>query len=251
MLIVPTALHGTDPERVTSLCNILHPSDSRLEWYCRRLRMGETLKGLFGDRWKDVARFNRIDRRHVYPGLSLKIPKRLEDVVSFTPMPPHDSSAEHEAKFILVDLSEQFLAAYEYGRLVFSAPITSGEKDNETPDGEFRVTAVDRNHKSSLYRIEDEEIAYPMNYALRFHIARDGVSYWIHGRDLPGYSGSHGCIGLYDEEMQKDYYGYPSDPVLQDAKTLYQWITGPQPDDYKLHFLQAGPRMLIIGHAFQ
>jgi len=213
--------------------------------------MGETLKGLFGDRWKDVARFNRIDRRHVYPGLSLKIPKRLEDVVSFTPMPPHDSSAEHEAKFILVDLSEQFLAAYEYGRLVFSAPITSGEKDNETPDGEFRVTAVDRNHKSSLYRIEDEEIAYPMNYALRFHIARDGVSYWIHGRDLPGYSGSHGCIGLYDEEMQKDYYGYPSDPVLQDAKTLYQWITGPQPDDYKLHFLQAGPRMLIIGHASQ
>jgi hypothetical protein len=166
-------------------------------------------------------------------------------------MPPQDSSAEHEAKFILVDLSEQFLGAYEYGRLVFSAPITSGEEENETPDGEFRVTAIDRSHKSSLYEIEDKEIAYPMNYALRFHITRDGISYWIHGRDLPGHPGSHDCIGLYDEAMQKDYYGYPTEPVLQDAKKLYQWIAGPQADDSKLRLLEAGPRVLIIGRAPQ
>ena len=33
---------------------------------------------------------------------------------------------------------------------------------------------------------------------------REGVSYWIHGRDMPGYPASHGCIGLYDESMQKN-----------------------------------------------
>ncbi len=28
-------------------------------------------------------------------------------------------------------------------------------------------------------------------------------AFWIHGCDLPGYPASHGCVGLYDEEMQK------------------------------------------------
>ena len=37
----------------------------------------------FGERWKDVLRFNRVDRRHVYPGVSLKVPRRLEDVADF------------------------------------------------------------------------------------------------------------------------------------------------------------------------
>ena len=44
-----------------------------------------------------------------------------------------------------------------------------------------------------------------MHYGLRFFIDKSvdtWPSYWIHGRDLPGYPASHGCIGLYDEEMQ-------------------------------------------------
>ncbi len=232
-----------------SLCKINYPSDAKVQWECRRLKKGETLESLFGDRWIDVVRFNRIDRRHVYPGVYLKIPMQLEDIRDFTPMPHDYPEAGGEAKFILVDLSEQFLGAYEYGRLVLSSPIAAGEKGHETPTGEFRITAFHRNHISSLYLIEDTDIPYPMDYALRFYISSKGISYWIHGRDIPGYPASHGCIGLYDEPMQKRYYRIPENPVLEDARTLYEWVLSPLPDDGEFHPLKNGPRMLIVGSA--
>ena len=232
-----------------SLCKINHPSDTQIEWECRRLRSGETLENLFGNRWRDVVRFNRVDRRHVYPGIYLKIPKRLEDIRDFTPMPERYQPAETEAKFILVNLSEQFLGAYEYGQLVFSSPIATGEKENETPHGEFRIIAYHSKHKSSLYFIEGTTKPYPMNYGLMFYMSNKGVSFWIHGRDLPGYPASHGCIGLYNELMQKKYYGYPGNPMLEDAMSLFEWVISPLSDDGKFHTMKDGPRMLIIGHA--
>lgn len=230
-------------------CVVRYPSDATIEWECRRLRARETLETLFGNRWADVARFNRIDRRHAAPNIFLKIPKRVEDVQGFTPMPQEYSPAAGEAKFILVDLSEQFLGAYEFGRLVFSAPIATGEKGNETPTGEFILTAAQRHRHSSLYTIEKTDIPYPMNYALRFHISKGGVIFWIHGRDMPGFPASHGCIGLYDEPMQKKYYGYPREPILEDARTLYNWVLAPVPEDEKYRMLDNGPRVLIVGRA--
>lgn len=220
-----------------------------MEYECRRIGKGETLEKLFGERWKDVARFNRIDRRHMFPGLSIKVPLRLEEIEGYTPMPKEHPAAAGEGKFLLVDLSEQFLGAYEYGRLVFSAPMTTGAPGNETPAGEFRITGYHRNHQSTLYTIEKTNIPYPMTYALRFHVDASGISYWIHGRDMPGYPGSHGCIGLYDEHMQKKHHGSPRDPELSDARTLFEWAIAPRMDDGRYRLLDAGPRVSIIGEA--
>ena len=230
-------------------CKISHMSDMSVEWSCQRLLKGETLESMFGDRWRDVARFNRIDRRHIYPGMYLKVPKRLDDIRDFTPMPRHYQPAESEAKFILVDLSEQFLGAYEYGQLIFSSPIATGNPENKTPTGEFRVTAYSRKHESSLYQIPNTTQFYPMNYGLRFHIDRDGVSYWFHGRDLPGYPASHGCIGLYDEVMQNEFYKNPVQPELEDARKLFEWAIVQPPDGDGLRPLEDGPKVLIIGNA--
>lgn len=234
---------------VPSLCKIGHPSDKKFEWECRQIKKGETLESIFGNRWIDVARFNRIDRRHAYPGADLKVPLRLEDITDFTPMPKEYPPAEKDEKFILVDLSEQFLGAYEYGRLVFSSPVATGEDGHETPAGIFRITAISRNHRSSKYFIENTAIPYPMNFGLRFFVSKGEVSYWIHGRDLPGYPASHGCLGLYDEPMQKKYYGYPKDPVLEDARILYEWIVGPRQDDGIFQVMKDGPSMEIVGKA--
>ena len=247
LLSISGSALGADPKRHPSPCNVLHASDAGVEWSCRVLKKGETPESLFGERWKDVARFNRIDRRHLYPGRHLKVPLRIEEIADYTPMPSTYPSAEKEAKFILVDLSEQFLGAYEFGRLVFSAPATTGEKGDETPAGNFRITAFHSRHRSTLYSIENTEIPYPMTYAVRFHVNPAGISFWIHGRDLPGYPGSHGCIGLYDEFMQKRYYGTPREPVLADAKSLFEWTIAPLKDDGKFHVLKEGPRLLIVG----
>ncbi|KAF0216251.1 MAG: hypothetical protein FD174_3705 [Geobacteraceae bacterium] len=237
------------PKKIPSLCKVRHPSDDDIEWECRRIKWRETPESLFGEQWRDVLRFNRMDRRHAYPGTFLKVPKNLDDIKDFTPMPAFYADAENEAKFILIDLSEQFLGAYEFGRLVFSSPVATGEKGNRTPSGDFRITAFDLKHHSSLYKIEKTRIPYPMNYALRFLISRKGISFWIHGRDLPGYPASHGCIGLYDEPMQKKYYKSPKDPVLEDARTLYEWAISPFPDDGRFHLLKNSPRVRIVEKA--
>ena len=237
------------PKKHRGLCEIHYPSDATLEWDCRIIPPGESLETIFGEYWVDVARFNRIDRRHARPGLSIKVPRRIEDLAQFTPLPLVYPPGELNEKFILIDLTEQFLGAYEFGALRFATPIASGNGRNETPTGEFRLTAAHLQHQSSLYTIEGSDRPYPMNYALRFHVNRAGVSYWIHGRDMPGYPASHGCIGLYDESMQKEQYGVPKDPELFDAERLFVWVLGSEPGDDRVIPLPHGPRVHIIGQA--
>ena len=237
------------PKKHRGPCEIHYPSDATVEWDCRVIPPGESLETIFGEYWVDVARFNRIDRRHARPGLSIKVPKRLEELAQFTPLPLVYPSGELNKKFILIDLTEQFLGAYEFGALRFATPIASGNGPNETPTGAFRLTAAHLQHQSGLYTIEGTDRPYPMNYALRFHVNREGVSYWIHGRDMPGYPASHGCIGLYDESMQQEQYGVPKDPELFDAQKLYLWVLGDAPGGDGVISLPRGPRVHIIGQA--
>jgi hypothetical protein len=220
-----------------------------VEWDCRVIPHGGSLEAMFGEYWVDVARFNRIDRRHARPGLSIKVPRRLEDLAQFTPLPLIYPPGERNKKSILIDLTEQFLGAYEFGALRFEAPIATGNEFNGTPAGVYRVTAAHLQHQSDLYTIEGTDRPYPMNYALRFHVNREGVSYWIHGRDMPGYPASHGCIGLYDESMQKEEYGIPKDPELFDAQRLFEWVLGGEVEEERVIHLPRGPRVHIIGQA--
>jgi len=248
--------------KVKSLCDLHYPSDSRIEWQCRKLEWKDTPEGLFGEHWQEVLRFNRLDRRHFFGGRSIKVPQRLEDLKDFTPLPAKYPDATGEEKFILVDQSEMYLGAYEYGRLVFSCPVAVGIAGHRVPNGEFRIDAADRRHKSNLYAIEEIGRPYPMHYALRFYIdmsLETTPSYYFHGRDIPGYPASHGCIGLYDEEMQQEYYSaYDrkvnkpyyhelTPPFLNDAKKLYQWVIGSNQDPGSFHKISYGPRVLIVG----
>ena len=253
---------GVASIKVKSLCDIHYPSDARIEWHCRKLQWTDTPEGLFGDLWPGVLRFNRMDRRHFIGGRSIKVPERLEDVRDFTPLPATYPDAAMDDKFILVDQTESFLGAYELGKLVMSFPAAVGIEGHRVPDGEFRIDAADRNHASNLYTVEEIGRPYPMHYALRFYTDKNAEgwpSYFIHGRDLPGYPASHGCIGLYDEEMQKDYYSAHdrkvnkpyyhelTPPFLEAAKKLYLWATGPGPDPSDFHRISDGPRVLIVG----
>ena len=230
-------------------CDVSYPSDARIGWACGVVPRGATFESMFGERWRDVARFNRMDRRHVRAGTWIRIPERIDEIRDFTPMPARYAPADTESRFVLIDLAEQFLGAYEFSRLVFSAPVTSGMASLPTPDGEFRIDFVDPLHRSSAYTIEQTDTPYPMHYALRFLRARSGVTYWIHGRDMPGTPSSHGCVGLFDEEMQKRYYGQPKRPLLNDARRLFEWCIGPWQEGEIISPEQDGPRVVIRGHA--
>lgn len=238
-------------EKVQSLCQFHYPTDYLYEWDCVKLNSKSTPYRVFGKLWQDGLRFNRMDRRHFLAGMWIKVPKRMAEIKDFNPMPPFWTEADKLPQFILVDQNEMFLGAYEYGKLVMSAPVAVGTEEFRLENGFYRIDAFDAWHESSLYPVDDGTLRpYPMHYGLRFHIDKreDGwTSYWIHGRDIPGYPASHGCIGLYDEEMQKEYYSEPSKPLLMDALKLYQWVVGELPDTGTFQILNNGPLILIMG----
>ncbi|MDD2318725.1 MAG: L,D-transpeptidase [Geobacteraceae bacterium] len=232
------------------LSRVVYPSTRSIRWKPLFIRPQDTLENLYGKDWEHVARFNRIDRRHVYPGMTIKSPLNIDQIKDYTPMPREYEPARRYSRYILVNMEEQWLGAYENGILKFSFPAATGRNGYETPTGIFRVDARHKNHTSSLYKTEDETTQYPMDYAIRFYIGADNVAYWIHARDLPGRPASHGCVGLYDEAMQKRIFTVPEKPVLQDSKRLYDWAVGENrygPDSGNIELLENGPIVEIIG----
>ncbi|MBP1752173.1 MAG: ErfK/YbiS/YcfS/YnhG family protein [Geobacteraceae bacterium] len=238
-----------DPAR-EDLTRIAYPSMEKIKWKPYFMKPQDSLERLFGGDWEYVARFNRVDRRHAYPGMTIRVPVDMNEIRAYTPMPAFYQPAKRYDKYILVDITEQWLGAYENGTLKFSMPAASGTMGHETPTGVFRVDARHREHTSSLYKTEDEQAQYPMDYAFRFHVGKDNVAYWIHARDLPGKPASHGCIGVYDESMQNRMYGIPRQPVLQDSRKLYDWAVGEndyEGDSGELELLENGPIVEVIG----
>lgn len=235
----------TDP-RKEDLTRIEYPSARHIQWTPYYVEPQDTLEQLFGKDWVYVARFNRIDRLHAYAGMTIKKPAAMKDIKNYNPMPSTYAPAGKYGKYILVNVTEQWLGGYEFGKLKFSMPAATGTPSHPTPLGIFRIDAYDRWHASSLYKIRDREEQYPMDYALRFHID-NGTSYWIHARDLPGKPVSHGCIGLMCEPMQKRVYGAPDQPVLNDAMILYRWVVAADEDIDGTGIIEDGPVVEIAG----
>jgi len=232
------------------LSRVEYPSLKAIRWHAHFIKPHESLESLFGDDWVWVARFNRIDRRHIYPGMTIKSPDNMADIRGYTPLPQEYEPARGHDKYILVDITEQWLGAYENGRLIFSFPAATGKAGTETPTGIFSISARHLTHTSSLYKTANDEEQYPMDNAMRFYIGPDNVSYWLHARDLPGRPASHGCIGLFDEEMQKRVFNTPENPVLLDSQKLYEWAVGEEEygDDYgELDELEDGPVAEVRG----
>ena len=203
-----------------------YPSMAAIRWKPHFVMPQESLESLFGKDWIAVARFNRIDRRHTYPGMTIKVPERMEDIRNYTPLPSVYGPARKRAKYLLLNINEQWIGAYQSGQLLFSMPAATGIAGHLTPTGIFRAEAYHRWHKSSLYKTAKGDTQYPMDYAIRFLIDREQVSYWIHARDLPGRPASHGCVGVFDEAMQHRMYGVPEKPIIDDARKLYAWTIG-------------------------
>jgi hypothetical protein len=225
-----------------------YPSQAGIKWQPHFIMPHESLERLFGANWICVARFNRIDRRHVYPGMTIKAPENIEAIKNYNPLPLHYEPAEKYPKYILIDVKEQWLAAYEYGALKFSMPAATGIEGHLAPTGIFKIDARHKNHTSSLYKTQKGDTQYPMDYAVRFYVDPENVAYWIHARDLPGRPASHGCIGVFDEFMQKRTYRWPEKPVLSDASKLYYWVDeNRDEDESRITYMEDGPTVEIRG----
>ncbi len=86
----------------------------------------------------------------------------------------------------VVSLRNQKLNVFDKNGLVASAPVSSGQRGFETPEGVFSILQKEEEHFSNLY----DDAAMPFMQRLTW----SGVA--LHAGALPGRPASHGCIRL-------------------------------------------------------
>lgn len=123
---------------------------------------------------------------------------------------------------VTLDLSDQKAYFKKGGKLVGVSKISSGNKENKTPTGTFKITQKHKDHFSNLYgdyidknkNILKKEIdvridkkppgaifdGAEMKYFMRFN---GGIG--MHAGFLPGFPASHGCVRL-PEPLAKAFY---------------------------------------------
>ncbi len=97
------------------------------------------------------------------------------------------------AKFILVDISDQWLYAYQDGQLVFTAPVSTGMDGFNTPIGSFSIFWKYRVQTMRNYNYVVPNVPHVM-YITYSGVALHGT-YW-HNEFGTGARLSHGCINL-------------------------------------------------------
>jgi hypothetical protein len=86
----------------------------------------------------------------------------------------------------IVSLRTQRITVYDANGWILRAPVSSGQRDRETPAGIFSVIQKDADHHSNLY---DDAFMPHMQ-----RITWSGIA--LHGGPLPGYPASHGCVRM-------------------------------------------------------
>ncbi len=84
-----------------------------------------------------------------------------------------------------ISLGGQRARLWKNGKLVFSAPVSTGRPGYATPAGRFVVTDKTRSRFSSIYKVE-------MPYFMRLSCSAVGM----HAGVVPNHPASHGCIRL-------------------------------------------------------
>jgi len=86
----------------------------------------------------------------------------------------------------IVSLQNQRITVYDASGWILRAPVSSGQKERETPAGIFSVIQKDADHHSNLY----DDAFMPHMQRLTW----SGIA--LHGGPLPGYPASHGCVRM-------------------------------------------------------
>ncbi len=122
---------------------------------------------------------------------------------------------------IRINRKEQKAFFYKGNTLVGVSRISSGNEDNATPPGRYRITQKSKDHKSSLYgAFKDKETGITTNKDVDTRIDKPAPNEEFHGAPmpnfmrfnqgigmhtgyLPGYADSHGCIRMPHHMSEK------------------------------------------------
>jgi len=144
----------------------------------------------------------RKNKRYIKVGKNEFLSSRVVAIAKVS-TPPKD--LQEGERWIDINLSQQTLIAYEGETPVFATLISSGRKDFDTPEGEFRIynkhitiTMDDPNGGEEAYSIEDVPWTQYFDEGYALHAA-----FW-HNRF--GKVRSHGCINLTPPDARRLFF---------------------------------------------
>lgn len=183
------------------------------KYYLLTKEKGMKLDSLFsGDSLWVIARINKMSPIYLDSAEIIKVPYDFEWAKNWSPLPESLNEYEDFEKLIYIDISEQWLGAYEKGILVNSFPISSGRKGIDekgrpsyaTRPGNFKIIWKYEKQWSKKFEVW---LYRGMNFYKGFTIHA--------GSPLPGYPTSHGCVRLFYQNAQWIYKWAPvGTPVI-------------------------------------
>jgi hypothetical protein len=204
----------------------IHTDDGKLKrayryYYASTHWVVETTKDDYGNVWYIVQDDLKKDR--FYHVLAADV--RRISAVEIAPIAP-----EVADKRIMVNLEQQKLDAYENGRVVMTARVSTGLVDGDTPKGEFRVERKQPSRHMAVNDSRGNGFDLPGVPWVCF-IAWTGVSmhgtYWHNDFGTPR---SHGCINLSP----------------QASKWIYRWTTPSIPIEEDYAESDTGTRVVVV-----
>jgi hypothetical protein len=162
-------------QSISYFCRFVKYFDHNFHFYRQRIALINRLEPMAVVEGEDNL---STDVKFIYVPLNFSIRPRI--------LPERIGTISRLPQFILIDLRQQCLGLYEYGKLIHLFPISSG-KDG-TPARKFSILSKEKDHYSTKY-----ENAW-MPYSMRLF-----GNYYLHGGILPSYAASHGCIRLIYE----------------------------------------------------
>ena len=170
-----------------------------------------------------LEKLNRADTKHLPRMRQLVIPDRFDlDELKYSPLPQEYPSAKDRPKAIVVYLPGQVMGAYENGKLVRWAPISSGSDVVPTPEGFYHL------NWRSKGRTSTEDKSWYMNWYFNFQNAEGRA---FHELEMPGYPASHSCIRM----------------LKRDAMWLYEWGEQWKLDPERKAVLEPGTPVFMVG----
>jgi lipoprotein-anchoring transpeptidase ErfK/SrfK len=162
------------------------------------------------------------DRRYIVSRDGVIVREPSVRIIRKREVPP---GVPHDAKWIHVNLTHQYLVAYEGETPVFATLTSTGKEGFETPTGLYRIQSKHVSTTMDMDASESPEGAYSIEdvpWTMYFH-----GNYAIHGAFWHysfGRVRSHGCVNL----------------APADARWVFSWSTPTLPAAW--HGMFAGPR---------
>lgn len=164
-------------QSMSYFCRFVKHFDGNFHFYRQRIALINRLEPMAVVEGTDSL---STDVKFIYVPLNFSIRPKI--------LPEHIGNVSRLPKFILIDIGQQCLGLYEYGKLMHLFPVSSGK--HGTPARKFTISSKEKDHFSTKY-----DNAW-MPYSMRLF-----GNYYLHGGILPSYAASHGCVRMIYENM--------------------------------------------------